>query len=799
MFRKILILLFFVSGLVLYGQDCDNKLTGRVLDFHDNSMLSGAIIYINGIGRSTVSDNEGNYSFDGLCPGSYIINISHPECDPIDIELNITGNTEKDLLLEHHIEELEEVKVVGDAINDKTNSSQEASLNEVVIEQYSSGSLGDALKEIGGVSSLNTGANIVKPTIHGLNGSRVLILNDGVRMQDMEWGEEHAPNVDINQTGTISVIKGASALQYGGDAIGGVIVMDQSFKTLKDTLYGKTLLNGMTNGRGGNGSTELTRIFKDGWFVKGQASYKRLGDREAPDYVLSNTGIQELAASLRFGKKSFSWGWDAWYSYYDADIAILRASHIGNVDDLIRSINSMQPLVIEPFTYDIESPRQEVTHHIGKLNIYKRFEGKGLWNVQYDFQNNRRFEYDVRVGDDRNTPAIDLELTTHTLNTDFKWDANQNYTVRVGLLGRYQDNFANPDTGVRRLIPDYERYDLGAFAIGDYQLTDHFLVEAGLRYDYNRVDALKFYRTSRWIERGYDEDFADIVVEDLGTQLLTNPVFDYHNFSGTIGIQHKVNGHSEFRFNYTMAQRAPNPSELFSDGLHHSAARIELGDLRIDSETSHKIALSESLDFDHWGFTVEPYANFVSDFVLLEPTGVEFTIRGAFPVWSYRQTSARLLGIDLSAYVDWAPQWRTNHRFSLVKGKDTDNDVALINMPAPNTTNSITFRKPEWNNLVLGLESFYSFRQNEFPPNIFVFSPEQQEVVELEINTPPDAYHLLAFTADVEIPIGAKTRMGLGLQVNNLLNTNYRDYLNRLRYFADDLGRNFILQLKLKY
>ncbi|MGI9545686.1 MAG: TonB-dependent receptor [Flavobacteriaceae bacterium] len=799
MSRKILILLFFTSGLIIYGQDCNYKLSGRVLDFHDYSMLSGAVIYLNSIDLSTISDQEGYYSFEGLCIGSYILNVSHPECDPIDVELTISGNTEKDLFLEHHIEELDEVKVVGDAVIDKTNSSQEASLNEVVIERYSVGSLGDALKEISGVSSLNTGANIVKPTIHGLNGSRVLILNDGVRMQDMEWGEEHAPNVDINQTGTISVIKGASALQYGGDAIGGVIVMNQSFKTLKDTIYGKTILNGMTNGRGGNGSTELTKIFEEGWFVKGQASYKRLGDREAPDYVLSNTGVQEIAASLRFGKKSFSWGWDAWYSYFNTDLGILRASHIGNVDDLIRSINSMQPLVVEPFTYDIVSPRQEVTHHLGKLNFYKRFEGVGRWNIQYDFQNNRRFEYDVRVGADRDTPAIDLELNTHTLNTDFKWDGKQDYSVTVGLLGRYQDNFANPDTGVRRLIPDYERYDLGAFAIGEYQWTDNLLVEAGLRYDYNRIDALKFYRVSRWIERGYDEDFADIVVEDLGTQLLTNPVFDYHNFSATAGLQYKVNGHSEFRFNYTMAQRAPNPSELFSDGLHHSAARIELGDLRIDSETSHKVALSESLNFKKWGFVIEPYANFVSDFVLLEPTGVEFTIRGAFPVWSYRQTNARLLGIDFSAYVDWASAWRTDHRFSLVKGKDTENDVALINMPAPNTTNSITFSKPEWQNLLLGLESFYSFRQNEFPPNIFVFSPEQQEIVELEINTPPDAYHVLAFTADIELSLGSTTRMGIGLQINNLMNTNYRDYLNRLRYFADDLGRNIILQLKLKY
>lgn len=799
MYKKLAALLLLLTNFMLSGQECESTLSGKVVDFHDNSFLSGAQIYIQEIDLTAVSNSEGQYSLTGLCDRSYDLIISHPECDPVFLTIEISGNTIKDLLLEHHVEELDEVKVIGENVKEKTKTAQEQNLKLKTIEQYSSGSLGDALKEISGVSSLNTGANIVKPTIHGLNGSRVLILNDGVRMQDMEWGEEHAPNLDINATGSISVIKGASALQYGGDAIGGVIIMDQIFNTLTDTLFGKTLLNGMTNGRGGNVTTELTKVFDKGWFVKGQASYKRLGDREAPDYVLSNTGIEETGITVRFGQKNFAWGWDAWYSYYDADIAILRASHIGNIDDLIRSINSGQPLVIEPFTYDIDNPRQEVTHHLAKLNVYKRFGGKGRWNLRYDFQNNRRFEYDVRVGSDRNTPAIDLELATHTLNTDFLWDANQNYEIRVGLMGRYQNNFANPDTGVRRLIPDYDKYDLGAFVIGEYRFTDQFLLEAGIRFDFTRIDALKFYRTSRWEERGYDQDFPNFVVEDFGNQLLTNPVLDYSNFSGTTGIQYKVNGSLDFRFNYTLAKRAPNPSELFSDGLHHSAARIELGDLRINSETSHKIAFSYESRFENWGFVVEPYANFITDFILLEPTGVEFTIRGAFPLWTYRQTNARLLGVDLTAYVDWTSNWRTDHRFSLVKGKDTDNDIALINMPAPNFSNRLSFRQPDWKNLEIGLESNYVFRQNEYPPNIVVFSPEQQQDVVLEINTPPDAYHLLGFYSSVELPLSDSTQLRVGLTIDNMLNTRYRDYLNRLRYFADDLGRNIILQLNLKY
>lgn len=794
------VLLLAVSFPKIVAQDCSNTLSGTVIDFHDGMPLPGAAVQILGDTDIVYSDSEGRFQLDSLCMGFLELEVSHEACITqfIRVEIN-KPYTELDVKLEHHLEELDEVKVVGDAVSHKTNSAQEEVLKMQTLERFSSGSLGDALRELSGVSSLNTGATITKPAIHGLNGSRVLILNNEVRMQDMEWGDEHAPNVDINSTGSISVVKGAAALQYGGDAIGGVILMEQARIPAKDTLFGKTLLNGMTNGRGGNITSELTKVFDKGWFLKGQGSYKRLGDQEAPDYLLSNTGIREVGASIRFGKQLFTWGWDANYSFYNAEIAILRASHIGNVDDLIRSINSGQPEVVRSFTYDLQNPRQEVFHHLGKLKFYKRFEGLGKLNLQYDIQVNRRFEFDIRRGESDDRASIDLELTTHTFGADFKWDAKRKSQLHVGVLGRYQDNFANPDTGVRRLIPDYERYDMGGFLIGEYQLSDKLWIDGGFRYDFTQIDAQKFYLNSRWSERGYDQEFQDFIVGNIGNQILTNPVFDYHNFSATTGLQYFAENQNTFRFNYALSQRAPNPSELFSDGLHHSAARIELGDLRIGSETSHKISASMARDFAHWGFTLEPYANFIKDFILLEPTGVEFTIRGAFPVWGYRQTNARLLGLDANAYGDWTDHWRTEHQFSLVKGNDMENDLALINIPAANFRNRLRFTQPEWRAFEVSLESNYVFRQNEFPPNIMVFSPEQQQEVLLEINTPPNAYHVLVFDSKLEFPLGNSTKLTTRLTVNNVLNTNYRDYLNRQRFFADDLGRNFMLQLKLNY
>ncbi len=795
--RFTLITVFLLGVTFSSAQDCDKTLTGKVIDFHDGVPLKGAKITFND--QMIVTDTEGNYTITNLCAISYAFTVSHEDCNSQVVTINIAKVRSKDFYLEHHLSELEEVKVDG-AQQNKTSSSQEETINKNIIERYSSGSLGDALREITGVSSLNTGATIVKPIIQGLNGSRVLIMNNGVRMQDMEWGDEHAPNVDINTAGNVTVVKGAGALRYGGDAIGGVIVMEPSKAPIKDTLMGKTVLTGASNGRGGAISSEIIRAYETGWFVKAQGTLKRFGDVEAPDYILSNTGVFEKGISASFGVNKFTYGWDAYYSFYNNKIGVLSASHIGNVDDLIDAINSQEPAIIRDFTYDIENPRQEVTHHLGRLRYFKRFEKFGKWTTQYDFQRNERLEFDVRQSEElRKIPGIDLELTTHTITSDFKIDANSEYVLDFGVLLRYQENFADPATEVKRLIPDYDKYDAGMFLTGEYDINDNMVIDAGIRYDFNQIDAQKFYQKTRWNERRYDVDFNDLIIEDAGTQWLTNPKLEYHNISTTAGLNYSFKDVYNLRFNYALAQRAPNPSELFSDGLHHSAARIELGDLRIDQETSHKISLSLQKSSDTWGWEIAPYANIINDYILLEPTGVELSNRGAFPVWEYRQTNVQLLGLDTKIYAQWHHNWKTNHSFSIVKGKETDNDIPLINMPAPNITNRITFQKEEWFGLSASLESQYHFRQNEFPPNIDVFSVRRGENVLLEINTPPPAYHLLNASIDVALPLWKQNTLKMGLTINNIVNENYRNYLNRQRYFADDVGRNFLLRLTFNY
>ena len=793
-----LILLF--SSITSLSQNCNNSLSGSVTDIHDGQLLTGVTLIVAETDQAVQTDFDGTYSFSNLCNATYYIQISHPYCLTKGFTVKVFGDTKKSFKLEHHIEELNQITIEGKAYSNKSKTLLESSIDKDKLERFSSGSLGDALKSLSGVSSLNTGNTVVKPMINGLHSSRVVIINNGVRMEDQEWGAEHAPNIDINSVNNLTVLKGAGALQFGGDAVGGVIIAETSKVPVKDSLYGKSLMTVASNGQGTALSSKLTKSYQNGWHTTLQGTLKRFGDFEAPGYVLSNTGIFERSASLKVGFNRFDYGMEAYYSVFKNEIGILRASHLGGAQDQIRAIESTIPLTIKDFTYKINKPKQDVSHHLARLKAFKKFDNFGKLSLQYDFQKNNRLEFDIRRGDDREKPSVDLELDTHTVLLDLESNLTDGMTLKSGIMTRYQKNVANPNTGVRRLIPDYEMYDLGIYFVVDYQWNEQLLLEAGARYDYSYMDVFKFYRTSFWESRNYDQLFPEIVVEEFATQILSNPQLNFNNGSATLGATYTFAEDYNLFFNYSVASRAPNPSELFSEGLHHSASRIEIGDLRFNSEISHKVSLTLQRDDDNFSYSVTPYINTVSDFIIIEPVDVRQTIRGNFQVWEYRQTNAQLLGVDIDASFAFAENCRLNSQFSLVKGYDRTLNQPLISIPPANISNEIVYQNSEFNNIRLSLQSVYNFKQNEYPNNNFeVYIPQTESLRTVDVSSTPEAYHLLNFDSSIDLNVNKKTKLTLGLQVTNVLNTSYRNYLNRLRYYADDLGRNFLFNLKINY
>ena len=799
--RKYTLAIMLIFSYLAISQNCKYSLSGRVLDLHDGSKLSGATIVVTETETIIQTSIDCDYTILNLCDNTvYSIKVLHPYCDTKTFYVKISEDTRRDFKLEHHLEELNEIILKGKAYNNKINTMLENNVSKETLERFSTGTLGDALDSLSGVSSLNKGNGIVKPIINGLHSSRIIMINNGVRMQDQEWGAEHAPNIDINSVGRVTLVKSAGTLKYGGDAMGGVIITEALKIPVIDSLFGKTMTSLASNGCGGILTSELTKSYSNGWYGTAQGSVKRFGDFEAANYILSNTGLNEQNASLRLGLNKFNYEIEAYFSFFSNKIGILRSSHLHGAADQVRAFESDKPLIVNDFTYDIGMPRQNVKHQLARIKGFKTFENFGKLSLQYDYQQNNRLEFDVRRGEDKNKASVDLKLDTHTLLLDYENDFEHTLNLKSGLMARYQNNFANPNTGVRRLIPDYDKYDLGIYLLGDYTLNEKWLFEAGTRFDYTHMDVYKFYRSSFWEDRNYDVLYPEIVVEDLGTQVLANPNLKFYNASATGGLKYTFNDIYQLFFNYALSSRSPNPSELFSEGLHHSGARIELGDLSFSSEVGHKISVTFQRDHDTFSFSVNPYLNTISDFIIIEPTKVQETIRGNFQVWEYRQTNAQLLGVDIDLAYKFAEKLSYTHQLSIVKGYDRNRNTPLISMPPISTRNEITFEHPKFHNLKLTMQSQYVFAQNEYPNNNFeVYIPEIEITEILDISTPPSAYHLLNFNSSVDFEINNKSFLTVGLGITNILNTSYRNYLNLQRFYADDLGRNFLLNLKFNY
>lgn len=781
------------------AQNCTYKLSGKVSDFHNNTPIIGASVRILNSTKYVTTDEKGMFTLKNVC-GKITIEFKHIACETKMVTFNISEDSFKEITLEHHLEELNEVVVTSSTKTEVT--SIEKSISKATIENFSDKTLGDALATISGVSSLNTGNSIVKPMIHGLHSSRLLIVNNNVRLFDQDWSEEHAPTIDINGSGKINVITGANTLQYGSDAIGGLVLVTPQRYQRKDSLFGSTLNSLNSNGYGGIINTQLTKTYASGFYTKFQANYKRFGDFRAPDYNLTNTGIRSINTSFALGKKAFEKGYSVFYSYVNNKFGILQEAHVGNVNDLVIAINAPEPSIQNDFSYNINFPRQQISHHMAKIDGYKRLKDFGKLSLQYDLQINRRKEFDVRRGDRSNIPVVDLRLFTNSFLADLQIDKFEDLEIKTGLLLRYQENDAVAGTGTKPIIPDFDKYEAGVYGIVNYTLNDQSEVNAGIRYDFAHINATKRYNITDWNDTyNYDELFPEFETGTANfTSILTRPKFTFHNISSSFGYSNNLDEKHSLIFNYGLASRMPNPSEMFSDGLHHSTARIEVGRLTLGKEIANKFSLSFERRDANFGFSINPYYKRINGFIQLIPIGLTTTIRGAYPVWEYNQVDARIFGADIDINKRLNDRFSYTGSISFLRGDNISDNVPLINMPATNFTNRITYRNDELNQLSLSLIQRTVFQQNRFPDYTFyAFNPVTQQDVFVDLSSTPPTYSLFGIQSSMVFNAFQKGSMKVEFNIENLFNTSYREHLNRFRFFADDLGRNINVKLKINY
>jgi iron complex outermembrane receptor protein len=764
------LLLAFLSFSGFAQSNCHCTLKGVVASKENKEKVPGAYIYIKGTNKATISDAKGQFILSDLCPGKYTLVCQMASFDAIETVLNLTDEKQEDFLLSTHDEHLQEVFVQGR--KQEITSQQKSQLTQEERSQKDGLSLGEMLKGLTGVQSLQTGSSISKPVIHGMHSSRVLILNQGVRQEGQNWGSEHAPEIDPFVSKNIQVIKGPGGLRYGGDAIGGIVMLEPNALPDSSAIHGSIQSVYFSNGRQGvlSGLLEggIPRLKGWGWRIQG--TLKDGGNVQTANYYLSNTGVKEENASGAFGYHSNRWGADVFFSRFHTVIGIYEGSHIGNIADLERSIALPRPLAAftpTEFIRKIDRPNQDVWHDLAKIKAFYHLPNQASFRATAAVQSDERWELDVlRAGKNINTLRFNLDTYSAELMYD-ETNTNKLWKGQAGLTFLDQGNITsgqkvqNP-TLTTSLLPNYTLQNTGVFAI-ERRTTERWEFEAGLRYDVKEIET---HRPK--------VNFSPTILRNRQT---------FSGISGSVGFTYHWHPSLESQATVSRAFRAPGPNELFSNGVHHGAGAYEIGDPTLKGETATNVSFSTNYKTERWDIEVGLYSNHIHNFIYLRPevsNGVAVyatTVRGVFPIFSYQQIDARFQGVDFQATYLLSPRLSIQQKTSLVRAWDTRYEQFMVGIPADR----------------FDYIARYAISGKHYVSGgITQVSRQTRVEKESDYAAPPAGYFLVNLNWGISYK-----KLDISLRISNALNAEYRDYLNRFRYYADDQGRN--ISLKINY
>ncbi len=764
---RILVLLALLP-LISFGQkECTLTLSGRVYDAATKSRLPFATVYVIGVGKGVEADENGGFKINSFCAGSYKVVCAFVSYKADTLQIELSNNTIRDFFLTPIISEMNEVVVTADREKEHVIATQlTGQINETDLARIRGSTLGETLKQIPGVYSLQTGPTISKPVIHGLYSNRVLILNNGVRLEGQQWGNEHAPEIDPFIATRLSVIKGAASIRYGSDAIGGVILVDPPSLRGNPGINGEMNLVGATNGRMGAISGILNGAFDKrlkGLSWRAQGTFRRGGNARTSNYFLENTGFSETNFSSAIGYKKERFGGEIYFSQFDTRLGIFTGTHAETLADVIAAIQRPTPITPSYFSYSIDRPYQTVKHDMIKVSAYYTAPRGGRLDFIGARQQNERSEYDFVPLSGALNPELFLRIISHT--ADLIWTHRN--------VGRFSGNVGGSfitQGNVREfqfLIPNFRNYGGGIFAIEKWT-KDKLTIEAGARFDY------------RWL-RVYTLD-SNTVKEITPTYHFSNPV-------GTVGASYRVNDRFTITGNFGTAWKAPTVNELFSYGVHQSAASFEIGNKNLVPEQSYNLTASLVYDDSRMHLQLEGYNNVINHYTFLKPD-LQYihTIRGAFPAFTYTQVNAIYRGADANLSYNLTSKLSLISKTALLFAYNETIHNYLVLVPPQRFENGFKFELGKWGNVsefYFSASHMYVARQNRVPPNS-------------DYSPPPPGYYLVNATIGCNLHVAGQT-VSFNLGATNLLNAAYRDYLNRFRYFCDDLGRNITLRMRILF
>ena len=760
-------------------KDAKSSVTFQVVAEQSQEPLVGAVVRCEGVSTPSVTDLDGKCVVKFKSAMTRVkLTVTYVGYKATTRVVNIPENRMVTIQLKDDSKQLDNVTVT--ALKRHTSVLQQSSaISQDALERGGATSLAKLLETIPGVSSISTGNTIAKPVIQGMHSSRILLMNNGVRLESQSWGADHAPELDYTGSSMVEVVKGAECIRYGFGAMGGVVLLNDAplpYENKKVKVNGNFNMGYDTNARGISGSGTVETGYKQ-FGLRLHGMYTKGGDYHTADYVLNNTGYNTISLSALAGWQGKKLTATLFSSIYYQRSGIYYASKISDLAQLIKRFEygRPDPETVKEFSYEIKPPFQQSQHVTMKGELKWEINPNHHLNLTLSFQENLRQEFENRKKTQWSwIPMQDLMLKTYKF--DALWQAKWKLwkmTTDAGISNTYQENFNYPGTKQPAFVPNFAALSMGGYFLHKAEFGK-LQCALGMRYDFRVMSVNGYSSLSNYT---YYDDFKL-----------------YSNFTMSLATHYQFSDKWDARANIGWSWRPPDINELYAIGLQDGSYWV-VGNKNLASERGYKIVLGTK--YRNTWFSVEPSVflqridSYIYDHIGTGKDRFHNHPSGKYPKFIYDQDDVKLYGGDIEATVK-----PTNRLTFVGKGEWmfarnlTHNDW-LPFMPSDRYGLSGTYDLPLSKNdkyhTSLSLSGIYVTKQTRFDSD-----------KDLVPDSPP-AYFLLNGTAEFRIALPQKRELKFMLVGDNIFNALYKEYTDRFRYYAHERGSNFSLRTLFKF
>lgn len=721
-------------SIILYAITSFAQIQGYVLDKNTNQPLPGCMVKIREINKAVLTDENGFFSFNSIPEGKFTLEFSYLGYDNAYKQVTYNHKTINiKLYLQPSPIKTDEVIVTGWVPTSQHTSAMKVDEINLNLTNQILPNVLHSLTTVPGVDIISKGLGIGTPVIRGLSRTNIVVLNNGFRLENYQFSENHPFFIDNVGTKKIEVIKGPSSLLYGSDAIGGVINIlweDPASINHVNADYSaqyNTNTRGIETNAGIKSSTE-----KMAWGVR--VGYNINGDmQDGLGEQIKNTRflMQDVKSFLILNNEESS---HKFYYQYDRNkLGLCVKPALPLVND-----NKMLP----------EAFYQDLSHiFIGNKNTF-------FFNKSLNLHANFSYEFNRRAIRIKKTQPAPIDMKLHNLNYDIYLTAENNrLTFVTGSQGWFVQN---TNYGKSVFLPNYQSLNTSAFGLLHYIVSRRIHIITGLRYDFSAINLQP--------------------INDTTTSIISKT---YNNLSGSIGGTFHISQHALLRFNSATAYRNPNSAELGELGIH--AYRYELGNPGLRPQHSFENDLSLHIHSQKLIADLAVFHNVIKNYIFLAPT--PDTASNGMEIYTYEQSNALLYGLETGIQAEITPNLTTKIIYSYIKTKDSlGRPLPLIPQNKLKAFLNLNIKHIGlFTNVTMQLNPVYAFAYPHPAPN----------------EMPSNAYFLLNMSISSTLSIGKANHITMFINGYNLTNTVYSDHLSTLRQAGFyDMGRNISFGLR---